>query len=295
MISLPAIGLAFLVIQTHENGPTLSSSLVHKSLSSYDCRSRGVVSKNTARLKMALSAPSSPTIADGNLPDTSQPLNPQTFAGMIEHGLKERFNETYIERVLTSWRLVDQGYYRKEYVGDKTDEDDIASSSMIQECHSYVPGLSVKSFWDTQEFDWSKTLESRYPEIREEFDAVMGNMEKLQKEGNNIWAGALTDDASSYGEGWKTLVLMDRGRWDPTNANLFPRTAQAIYASGVPATEIFFASMKGPSSIKKTLRFYKLCSDVPSRSGHSVFGRKQMPLDRWRRDPRVDKRKILRL
>mmetsp|Transcript_22709 Transcript_22709/g.49400 ORF Transcript_22709/g.49400 Transcript_22709/m.49400 type:complete len:414 (+) Transcript_22709:140-1381(+) len=251
MISLPAIGLAFLVIQTHENGPTLSSSLVHKSLSSYDCRSRGVVSKNTARLKMALSAPSSPTIADGNLPDTSQPLNPQTFAGMIEHGLKERFNETYIERVLTSWRLVDQGYYRKEYVGDKTDEDDIASSSMIQECHSYVPGLSVKSFWDTQEFDWSKTLESRYPEIREEFDAVMGNMEKLQKEGNNIWAGALTDDASSYGEGWKTLVLMDRGRWDPTNANLFPRTAQAIYASGVPATEIFFASMKGPSSIKK--------------------------------------------
>eukprot|EP00536_Pseudo-nitzschia_multiseries_P012545 jgi/Psemu1/209013/e_gw1.485.69.1 len=220
----------------------------------------------------ALSALSSPTTTTttttttvavatdgGKLPDTSQPLNPQTFAGMIEQGLKDRFEESDIERVLTSWRLLDQGYYRKEYVGDKTaatatatseEDTDIASSNMIQECHSYVPGLSIKPFWDEQQFDWAKTLESRYPEIREEFDAVMANRDKLKKEGNNVWAGALTEDASSYGEGWSTLVLMDRGRWDPTNANLFPKTSQAVHASGAPATEIFFASMKGPSSIK---------------------------------------------
>jgi aspartate beta-hydroxylase len=167
---------------------------------------------------------------------------------MIEKGLKDRFNETAIERVLTSWRLVDQGYYRKEYVGDAIEEED---TYMIQECHSYVPGLTIKPFWDPQDFDWAKTLESRYPEIRKEFDSVMGNRQKLQREGNNIWAGALTEDASSYGEGWKTLVLMDRGRWDPVNANLFPKTAQMIYASGVPATEVFFACMEGPSSIKK--------------------------------------------
>ncbi|VEU43526.1 unnamed protein product [Pseudo-nitzschia multistriata] len=230
----------------HENGPTFSSSLVHKSLASR----RVALSNHDAHLKMTLSALSSPATNDVTLPDTSQPLNPQTYAGMIEEGLKKKFNETEIERVLTSWRLVDQGYYRKEYVGDKIDASEIASSNMIQECHSYVPGLSIKPFWDTKEFDWTQTLESRYTEIREEFDAVMGNMEKLQREGNNVWAGALTEDASSYGEGWKTLVLMDRGRWDPTNANLFPKTAQAIHASGAPATEIFFASMKGPSSIK---------------------------------------------
>lgn len=198
---------------------------------------------------MAISSPPSPYISiNGNLPDTSQPLNPNTFAGLIEKGLKEKFNVTEIERVLTSWRLVDQGYYRNEYVGDKVEDD---NTYMIQECHSYVPGLTIKPFWDPQEFDWAKTLESRYSEIREEFDIVTGNMQRLQREGNNIWASALTEDASSYGEGWKTLVLMDRGRWDPVNANLFPKTAQAIYASGVAATEIFFACMEGPSSIKK--------------------------------------------
>jgi len=203
-------------------------------------------------MRMALSSPPSTSVTvDSVLPDTSLPLNPQTFAGMIEKGLKDRFNETEIERVLASWRLVDKQYYRKEYVGKNVEDEDMDSTYMIQECHSYVPGLTVKPFWDAEDFDWAKTLESRYADIREEFDAVTSNMQKLQNEGNNIWAGALTEDASSYGEGWKTLVLMDRGRWDPVNTNLFPKTAQAVYASGVPATEIFFACMEGPSSIKK--------------------------------------------
>jgi len=249
MIPLLSVGLALLVINMHQNGPTFSFSFVHKSLSPYDHRSRRLISRNDGNMKMVVSSPPSPSIsANGNLPDTSQPLNPNTFAGLIEKGLKEKFNETEIERVLASWRLVDQGYYRKEYVGDKIEDDD---TYMIQECHSYVPGLTIKPFWDAQEFHWAKTLESCYSEIREEFDTVTGNMQRLQREGNNIWASALTEDASSYGEGWKTLVLMDRGRWDPVNANLFPKTAQAVYASGVPATELFFACMNGPSSIKK--------------------------------------------
>ena len=250
MIRLLSLGLGFLVINTHQNGAYFSFSFVHKSISPHHVyRSRRLISQNHDNIKLAVSsAPSSPISIDANLPDTSQPINPNTFAGMIEEGMKKRFNETDIERVLSSWRLVDQGYYRKEYVGDDNEGED---TYMIQECHSYVPGLTIKPFWDPQEFDWAKTLESRYNEIREEFDAVMGNMQKLQKQGNNIWAGALTDDASSYGEGWKTLVLMDRGRWDPVNAKLFPKTAQAVYTSGIPATEIFFASMNGPSSIKK--------------------------------------------
>jgi aspartyl/asparaginyl beta-hydroxylase (cupin superfamily) len=249
MIPLVSVGLGLLVLNTHQNGPSFSFSFVHKSVSPHVHRSRRLISRNDGSIKMAVSSPSSTSISvNGNLPDTSQPINPNTFAGMIEKGLKERFDETYIERVLTSWRLVDQGYYRKEYVGDEIEDDD---TYMIQECHSYVPGLTIKPFWDPQEFDWAKTLESCYSEIREEFDTVTGNMQKLQREGNNIWASALTEDASSYGEGWKTLVLMDRGRWDPVNANLFPKTAQAIYGSGLPATEVFFACMEGPSSIKK--------------------------------------------
>lgn len=231
-------------------GLRFSSSFVHKSQSPQHVhQSRSLISQNNNKNEFLVSPLSSTLIpTDTNLPDTSQPINPNTFAGMIESGMKERFNETEIERVLTSWRLVDQGYYRKEFVGEGVEDED---TYMIQECHSYVPGLTIKPFWDPEEFDWAKTLESRYSEIREEFDSVMSNMQKLQQEGNNIWAGALTEDASSYGEGWKTLVLMDRGRWDSVNANLFPKTAQAVYASGVPATEIFFASMDGPSSIKK--------------------------------------------
>ena len=37
--------------------------------------------------------------------------------------------------------------------------------------------------------------------------------------------------------------------------NLFPKTAKAVHDSGVPVTEVFFASMKGPSSIKKHTDF----------------------------------------
>ena len=184
--------------------------------------------------------------------DTTVPLSPNTFAGMVERGLLERFEEKDIERVLASWRLLDKDYYHKEYVGEPDKENE---SFMIQECHSYVPGLSITPFWNASDFEWAKYLESKYAEIRKEFDAVNSNMKKLMQEGNNIWAGALTEDANSYGEGWKTLVLMNRGRWDPVNLNMFPKTSKAVHESGIPATEVFFASMKGPSEIKKHTDF----------------------------------------
>jgi hypothetical protein len=195
-------------------------------------------------LQLSLSAESMPS----SLPDTSRPLSRHTFAGMIEEELKERFDENHIGRVLTSWRLLNQEYYRKEFVGADPAED---SEDMVQECHSYLPGLTIQAFWNSQDFEWAKYLEKHYSEIRKEFGAVTENMVKLQSEGNNIWTGALTTDAASYGEGWKTLVLMDRGQWDSVNVNLFPKTAKAVHESGVPATEVFFASMVGPSKIKK--------------------------------------------
>jgi aspartate beta-hydroxylase len=126
---------------------------------------------------------------------------------------------------------------------------------MVQECHSYVPGLTIKPFWDSKDFDWAAYLEKSYPDIRKEFDRVNADMQTLKEEGNNIWAGALTEDASSYGEGWRTLVLMNRGRWDPVNVNLFPKTAKAVHDSGIPATEVFFACMTGPSQIKRHTDF----------------------------------------
>jgi len=250
MITILSLSLYFIVLHFNDGGPIFSSSLIHPV--SHTCRTtllfvdrRDNNHRNTnKRRRTSLPMKTAPHT---DLPDTSQSLDPQTLAGTIEKGLKEKFDEHAISRILTSWRLVDKDYYRKEYVGSTTEHQE----DMIQECHSYVPGLSVKSFWDEQQFDWAKSLESSYSDIREEFDAVTANLSRLKREGNNIWAGALTDDASSYGEGWKTLALMDRGRWDDVNANLFPKTCQAVYKSGVPATEIFFACMEGPSSIKK--------------------------------------------
>jgi aspartyl/asparaginyl beta-hydroxylase (cupin superfamily) len=43
---------------------------------------------------------------------------------------------------------------------------------------------------------------------------------------------------------------MNRGMWDRTNCKLFPRTARFIRDSGIPAVEVFFASMKPNSAIK---------------------------------------------
>lgn len=201
----------------------------------------------------SLSCPSNLRAATaGTLPDTSTPLSPNTFAGMVEKRLMESFDSKDIQRVLTSWRLLEKDYYHKEYVGEDGKEGE---SDMVQECHSYVPDLPIKAFWKHHDFEWAKYLESKYPQIRKEFLAVNGDFQRLQEDGNNVWAGALTDDASAYGEGWKTLVLMDRGIWDPSNVNLFPQTAKAVRDSGVPATEVFFASMKGPSSIKKHTDF----------------------------------------
>jgi aspartate beta-hydroxylase len=188
-----------------------------------------------------------------SLPDTSRPLAPHTFAGMVEQGLLERFDESQIQRVLQSWRLLDQEYYHNVYVGDPSLQE---TSHMIQECHSYVPGLKIQPFWNPEDdFDWAKELENSYPEIAAEFQAVTADLQTLQQQGNNIWAGALTQDASAYGQDWKTLVLMNRGTWDPINVNLFPKTSSAVQKAGVPVTEVFFASMKGPSKIERHTDF----------------------------------------
>jgi len=153
----------------------------------------------------------------------------------------DKFGYDKVQRVVESWRLLDREYEHKLY--DATDE-------LFQYCHSFVPGLTAKEFWDTSQFDWCRTLEKKYPAIRREFDTVTADMKSLTEKGNNIWAGALTQDAASYGEGWKTLVLMDHGRWDPVNCNLFPVTAKAVHDSGIPAVEVFFTSMQPHTSIK---------------------------------------------
>jgi aspartate beta-hydroxylase len=194
------------------------------------------------------------------LPETS-PLPPHTFAGMVESGMIQKFGEENVVRILKSWRLLEKGYEHREFVG----KGDANTSNMHQLCTSYVPALTIQEFWDTSQFPWCGKLQSKYKAIRDEFKRVTADMDKLVQEGNNIWAGALTQDASSYGEGWRTLVLMDRSFWDPVNVNLFPVTAKAVHDSGVPAVEVFFASMQPHTDIKPHSDFtnFVLTSHLP--------------------------------
>lgn len=183
------------------------------------------------------------------LPET-HPLPPNTFAGMVEAGILERFGDK-ADRVLQSWRLTEMGYEHYVPVGPFSPATTTDTSLCFQQAHSYVPGLTIRPFWNEAEPQpWMASLKSKYRAIKDEFKRVMADPEALTQQGNNIWAGALTEDASSYGMGWKTLVLMDRGCWDPVNVNLFPAAAQAVHSSGVPVTEVFFASMQPNSRIE---------------------------------------------
>jgi len=141
------------------------------------------------------------------------------------------------------------GYEHRAYVGtdpNKTPE----TSNCHQYAHSHVPGLTARTFWDIKKVGWRSALETRFEEIREEFLKVISDPESLALNAQNPWVGAQTEDARSYGTGWKTFGLLDRGIWDPVNTQLFPKTSRIIKESGIPAVEAFFASMEPQSDIK---------------------------------------------
>jgi hypothetical protein len=131
-------------------------------------------------------------------PPKTAPLPPHTFAGMIENGIRSRFGRE-ADRVIESLRLREQDYEHNAFVGGA--DRDPETSNCRQFCNSFVPGLSILEFWSTGDFEWVQKLKSKYKVIWDEFQKVTSDMELLKTQGNNIWAGALTQDAGSYGEG----------------------------------------------------------------------------------------------
>lgn len=205
---------------------------------------------NAARISKSSELYNSAVVEDfrqtTTIPLTS-PLSKNTFAGQVEDAIITKYGSEETARVLQSWRLLDKDYEHRAYVGG----GDISpeQSNCYQYTHSYVDGLTCTPFWDVTKQSWAKKLSNKYSTIRKELLNVLSDEKKLS-EGNNVWAGALTEEAGGYGEGWSTLVLMNRGMWDESNCNLFPQTAKAVKNSGIPATEVFFASMKPNSDIK---------------------------------------------
>lgn len=103
--------------------------------------------------------------------------------------------------------------------------------SLVQIANSYIEGLEPIPFHEVKDFPWMMELEKHSETIRKEF--ILRNAQDLSK-GNRIWETALTVEAFAYGRDWRTLVLQDRGRWDPINAQLFPRTVEIVKKSNAP-------------------------------------------------------------
>lgn len=196
----------------------------------------------------------------------ASPLAGHTFSGLVEEALKFRFEACKITRVIQSLHLLESDYEHIEWIQSSTKPN----IYFKQHAPSYVPGLTVRPFWRTIKGttlsieqqssqpnfqvleDWCSLLEKNYELIRDDFAKSMSNPTRLVQEGNNVWAGALTEDASSYGQGWKTLVLFDRGTWDASNVSLFPQTSRFLHENLPPdfAVEIFFAQMDPSSTIQ---------------------------------------------
>jgi len=229
------------------------------------------------------------------LPEVAhQALPLHTFAGQVERCLQEMHEETEIQSVLQCWRMLNADHQYKTSVSsllsDNEEEDAMAASKnswRTQICNSYVPGLTVREFWDTTSnnsnnsnpastFPWIESLKSKYPSLLKELKVNLQEQkaQQVEQQGNNIWAGALTEEAASYGVGWKTLVLKDKGYWDATNCQLFPQTAQAIHDANIPAVEVFFASMEPHSEIAPHSDFTNfvltshLALDIPYSGTH---------------------------
>ena len=121
----------------------------------------------------------------------------------------------------------------------------------VQEASSYIAGLTARPYWDVHggSFPWMVTLEKNYETIRDELRAGLANPD-VERLGNSVWVPAVRDDADGYGPDWRTLVLQDRGEWEPTNCGFFPKTVALVKAAGTPSVEVFFAKQAPRTGIK---------------------------------------------
>eukprot|EP00746_Dinoflagellata_sp_MGD_P034337 gnl/MRDRNA2_/MRDRNA2_18203_c0_seq1.p1 gnl/MRDRNA2_/MRDRNA2_18203_c0~~gnl/MRDRNA2_/MRDRNA2_18203_c0_seq1.p1 ORF type:complete len:378 (-),score=82.21 gnl/MRDRNA2_/MRDRNA2_18203_c0_seq1:112-1245(-) len=188
------------------------------------------------------------SIAHMRLPHGSlirtQPPAAASTAEKLEAALVEHFEGEDVSRVIESFMRVErgEGEFKKYHEGEG-----------LQVAGSYVPGLTSQAFYDVQKtagLDWLAKLEKNYVTVLEELKKNLENPEKMEKDGVRIWATAADEGGVAYGPEWRTLVLMDRGRWDLDNIKLFPKTAKLLDSLNAPASEVFFARQTAGTGIK---------------------------------------------
>ena len=90
-------------------------------------------------------------------------------------------------------------------------------------------------FLDTQELDWVHQVESRWEEIRDELDAILGDKEKIP-----YFHKIQEDQARIAGDKkWRTFFLYGYGYKSLRNCELAPRTTEIIEAIPGMTTAMF--------------------------------------------------------
>ncbi|CAM9402408.1 unnamed protein product [Phaeothamnion confervicola] len=118
----------------------------------------------------------------------------------------------------------------------------------LQQCGSYIEGLTADPWHDTEAYSWALGLEENWKTIAIELSNAM-KKKNLAQRGNNVWAAAAREEAMAYGPDWRTLVLQDR-TWDAANSAIFKKTTKIIKDLGVPSCEVFFARQEPRTGIK---------------------------------------------
>lgn len=173
---------------------------------------------------------------------------PSVFKGdQLAERLEEAFQDTFwgataAPRVLASLRRSQAGNdFVKQWPGKG-----------LQHASSYIEGLSAEPFPDPHSgpYPWLEAVEAAAGDILAEFREVTADAEALAAKGNDVWVPAAREEALSYGPDWRTLVLQDRGIWEPVNSRLFPRTTKIFTSLQAPTLEVFFARQVAGTGIK---------------------------------------------
>lgn len=186
-------------------------------------------------------APTAAAVGDGPVGDVIISAPTAGIGAAIDAAFTETFwGERAAPRVLDSFRRLAAG---QEYVA-------LLPGEGLQRAESYVEGLTACPFPDPYNgaYPWLEEVEKQSEVVKAEFAAVSADSSKLSK-GNNVWVPASRKDAVGYGRDWRTLVLQDRGVWDPINSTLFPKTTQLVKDVKAPTLEVFFAKQQAGTGI----------------------------------------------
>lgn len=181
--------------------------------------------------------PTSPVGADAIMTAPEMGIGAQIEAAFLETFWGERA----APRVLASFRRLRSG---QEHV-------QLWPGEGLQRAESYIEGLSACAFPDPYSgtYPWLEAVEKQADVIIEEFEAVTADASALQARGANVWVPAARKEAVAYGPSWRTLVVQDRGIWDPVNSLLFPRTKKLLMDVDAPTLEVFFARQQAGTGI----------------------------------------------